>query len=241
MRHFILPILLVFTISSCSTYQYITVDSSQLSKNDKKQLTWENDTLRLIYSINGRGGPFRVDVYNKTSQPLYVNWKKSALIRDERPTPYFDPNVTIYGSSGSVAYTIGRITIANGNSTASFALPEGLDFIPPGTGITKDLPSIARSGDLVTYVSDSIPKEKAMGPDGIYIAKYQRVRYDETQSPIRFKSYITFSLGTQTSPEFAETHSFYVGEVLQTGAEPDMFTLYHPQAGDNVFVKRPAQ
>jgi hypothetical protein len=241
MRHLLLPALLVFTLSSCSTYQYMTLDSSQLSKNDNKQFTWENDTLRLIYSINGKGGPFRVDVYNKTTQPLYVNWKKSALIRDERPTPYFDPNVTVYGNGSSTGYQIGRVIAATSNFSASFALPEGLDFIPPGTGISKDLPSIARSGDMVTYVSDSIPKETILGLDGIYQAKYQRVRYDEKGSPIRFKSYMTFTLGTQTSPEFAETHSFYVGEVLQTGAAPDMFTLYHTQAGDNAFIKRPAQ
>jgi hypothetical protein len=220
----------------------MTIDSSQLSKNDNKQFTWENDTMRLIYSINGRGGPFRVDVYNKTSQPLYVNWKKSALIRNERLTSYFDPNVTLSGNGNTVGYHIGRIVTASSTQfSASFALPEGLDFIPPGTGISKDLPYIARSGDLVTFVSDSLPQEKISGPDGVYQAKYQRVRYDEKESPIKFKSYMTFTLGTQTSPEFAETHSFYVGEVLQTGASPDLFTLYHSTDGDNAFVKRPAQ
>jgi hypothetical protein len=245
MRHIILPILLVFTItitiSSCSTYQYMTVDSSQLSKNNDKQFTWENDTMRLIYSINGKDGPFRVDVYNKTNQPLYVNWKKSALIRDERSTSYFNTNVTIYGASTSVGYNIGRIRVTNGTSVSNFSLPEGLDFIPPGAGISKDLPPIAQTGELLTYISDSIPKEKIFGPDGVYQAKYQRVRYDESQSPIRFKSYITFSLGTQASPEFAVTHSFYVGQVLQTGAAPELFVLYHTAEGDNAFIKRSAQ
>jgi hypothetical protein len=220
----------------------MTIDSSQLSKNDNKQFTWENDTMRLIYNINGKGGPFRVDVYNKTTQPLYVNWKKSALIRDERMTSYFDPNVAVYGEGNTVGYAIGRgVASSSTQFSGSFALPEGLDFIPPGSGISKDLPYIARSGDLVTFVSDSLPKEKIAGLDGTYESKYQRVRYDEKGSPIKFKSYMTFTLGTQTSPEFAVTHSFYVGEVLQTGSAPDMFTLYHSKDGDNAFVKRPAQ
>jgi hypothetical protein len=239
MRHLILPVLIVLAFGACSPYQYLTLDSSQLSKNDKKQFVWENDTLRLSYDFSGPGGPMSVNIYNKSSQPLYINWKKSALIRDEHSVSLFDPNVTMTGTANSVGYRVGRFTASSSNFTASLALPEGIDFIPPSSAITKYLLPIGQSGSLVSYVADSIPKEKLTDAQGIYVAKYQRLTYNEDQSPIRFKSYMTFTLGNNSSVEFSETHSFYVGEVVQTSASPETFNLYQ-QEGDKLFIKRPS-
>src|ERR1700744_5157672 len=99
MRLFILVFLALAGITGCSSYQYMTVDSSELKKNAHRQLTWENDTLKLIYDFNGYGGPIRLYVYNKTSQPLYVNWKKSALIRNRYSIGLFNPNVAVNGDA----------------------------------------------------------------------------------------------------------------------------------------------
>jgi len=206
MRHLILLVLIVLTFGACSPYQYLTLDSSQLSKNDKKQ--------------------------------LYINWKKSALIRDENSTSLFDPNVTMTGTASSTGYRVGRFTASSSNFTASFALPEGMDFIPPSSAITKYLQPIGQSGSLVSYVADSIRKEILVDPQGAFIAKYQRLTYDENQSPIRFKSYMTFTIGNNSPVEFSETHSFYVGEVMQSSAPPEIFNLYQ-QEGDKLFIRRP--
>jgi hypothetical protein len=238
MRHLLPLVLIVLAFSACSPYQYLTLDSSQLSKNDKKQFVWENDTLRLSYDFGGPGGPMIVNIYNKSSQPLYINWKKSALIRDEHSTSLFDPNVNMSGTANTLGYRVGRFTSSTTNFTASFALPEGMDFIPPASAITKYLPSIGQSGSLVSYVADTIPKEKLSDAQGLYVAKYQRLTYNEDQSPIRFKSYMTFTLGDNNPIEFSETHSFYVGEVMQTIVGPETFGLYQ-QEGDKLFVKRP--
>lgn len=70
MRHIILPVLIVLTFGACSPYQYLTLDSTQLPKNDKKQFVWENDTLRLSYDFSGSGGPMSVNIYNKSTQPF---------------------------------------------------------------------------------------------------------------------------------------------------------------------------
>lgn len=240
MRRLILPVLIVLAFGACSPYQYLTLDSSQLSKNDKKQFVSENDTLRLSYDFSGPGGPMGVDIYNKTSQPLYINWKKSALIRDEHSLSLFDPNVTMTGTANSTGYRIGRFTASSSNFTASFALPEGMDFIPPSSSITRYLMPIGQSGSLASYVADSIPKEKLTDAQGLFVARYQRLSYNENQSPVRFKSYLTFTLGNNSPVEFSETHSFYVGEVIQTSASPETFNLYQ-KGGDKLFIRRPAR
>jgi len=239
MRYILLPALILLTISSCSTYQYLTLDSSQLSKNDKKQFVWENDTLRLIYDFNGPGGPIAVQIYNKTSQPLYVNWKKSAIIRDQRSTSLFDRNVLIDGSVSSYSYhRFGAISATSGSFTASFSLPEGVDFVPPNSAIDKGLLAIARSGALVSVVPDSAPISRIWDPTGLNDVRYKRVTYTEDRSPIRFNTYITFVLGSNATQEFAENHSFFVNEVMQANADPKAFALYRHE-GDALFIEAP--
>jgi hypothetical protein len=240
MRHLLLPLLIVLTVGACTPYQYLTLDSSQLHKNDQKQFVWENDTLRLSYDFSGPYGPMNVSIYNKTPQPLYVNWKKSALIRDERSFSLYDNNVIVNTQTNYYATRVGRLSVGSSTGTSAFSMPEGMDFIAPGSGISKNLLRIGQSGGLRSYVSDSLPTERVTGADGVYVARYKRLTFNEDQSPVRFKSYITFTLGAENSPEFSETHSFYVGEVLQTTSTPDLFALYQPE-GDKIYVKAPAQ
>src|SRR5882757_6537385 len=121
--------LIVLSFSSCVSYQYVTLGSPEVSKNDKKTFSWENDTLRLDYDYSGRGGPFWISVYNKTDKPLYINWKKSAIIKGTYANSLFDPSVQVSGS-----FNANRgFTTTSGNMAGSFDMPAGTDFIPPGS------------------------------------------------------------------------------------------------------------
>lgn len=236
MRHFILPALFLLSLSSCSTYQYITLDSPQLPKNDKNQLTFENDTLRLTYNFTGKGGPLNVKIYNKTDQPLYVNWKKSALIRDERSTSLYNNYIMVSGAASAASYRIGKYAASRTNIAATVALPEGMDFIPPSSAISKDLLNLERTGILSAEVPDTLQEKKIRETDGMQLAAYKQLHYAEDQSPFHFKSYITFSIGNNNPQEFTETTSFYVGEVCQTHSAPELFPLYRQQ-GDQLYIK----
>ena len=230
MHRLILPTAFVLLLSACSTYQYMTVDSPQMKKDDHGPLIFENDTLRLTWQLSGKGGGVTVNIYNKTSLPMYVNWKKSAFIRNEQATPLFDNNVTIQGNSAAIAYRTGRSTLTEGRFAASLSLPEGMDFIPPASGISRTLPNLSRMGILETDALDSVQEKKLIAADGLNYIRCRQRTFDENQSPVRFKSYITFSLGSDNGQEFAETNSFYVGEICQTNSAPDFFALYRPQS-----------
>src|ERR1700722_499690 len=142
MRHFIVYTAMLLIVTSCSTYQYLTIDSPQLTKNEGKQLTFENDTLRLTYIFTGKDGPL-VNIYNKTGQPLYVNWKKTAYIRNDQSVSLVNSNVVVvryaYGKYHHPAY---QTNASSANFPAPAALPEGVDFIPPATSISKELPQL---------------------------------------------------------------------------------------------------
>src|SRR5258706_7879221 len=131
--------LILLTFSSCASYQYLTLDSPEVQKNNKKEFTWENDTMRLTYNFHGEGGPLSMTVYNKMDKPLFVNWKKSALIRDGQAFSLFDHNVQISGSYSGSSGGGRYFQSTSGNISGSFDLPEGMNLIPPGSYITKSL------------------------------------------------------------------------------------------------------
>jgi hypothetical protein len=212
----------------------MTVDSPQLRK-ENGQLTFENDTLKMTYHISGKGGPVAVEIYNKTNQPLYVNWKKSAFIHNDLTTPLFNNNITFLGKPAIVAYRTGQTTPADGRYASALSVPEGIDFIPPASGISRTLPNLSRMGILQTDALDTLQKKKLVATDGLNYTFYRQRTFGEDQSPVRFRCYITFSLGLNNGQEFAENNSFYVGEICQTSSSPDSFSLYQKQ-GDQFYI-----
>ncbi|MBS1603219.1 MAG: hypothetical protein JST42_11165 [Bacteroidetes bacterium] len=243
MRYIIPLVFLVAGLSSCSRYQYMTLNSPQLSKNDEHQFVFENDTIRLTYDFNGSDGPISVNVYNKTNQPLYVNWKKSALIRNEHALSYYDKNAYFQGSSDGYAYRFGnsRSSLGSFTSTASefsgtVALPEGMAFVPPGSSISKGLALLSQSGPMVAEIPDSVAEQQLTVDYNLLVAKYRKETFDASTSPVRFKSYLTFVLGSNNTLEFSETNEFFVEEALDTRNMPEDFPLYQPR-GDKFFIK----
>jgi hypothetical protein len=178
MRYFTLLLVAMLFLSACSSYQYMTLSSAHLRKNDQHQLVFENDTLSLTYDFGGKDGPVSIKILNKTGQPLYVNWKKSALIRDEHPLSYFDPRVPF--SAGATSYN-GHY-VSNASFHGSFTLPEGVSFIPPGSSISRELVYLAKFGPTVLFLPDSLSPKKLSNPYSIPV-KYLQNNYDEVGSP----------------------------------------------------------
>ena len=243
MRYIIPLVILVASLSSCSRYQYMTLNSSQLNKNDQNQFVFENDTIRLTYDFSGSDGPISVNVYNKTNQPLYVNWKKSALIRNEHALSYFDKNAYFWGSSEGYAYRFGNSRSALGsfastgsNFSGTVALPEGMAFVPPGSSISKGLVLLSQTGPMVADIPDSVAEQRVNVDYNLLIAKYRKETFDASTSPVKFKSYLTFVLGSNNTLEFSETNEFFVEEALDTKNVPEDFPLYQ-QRGDKFYIK----
>ena len=236
MRRILLILPVAFLFTSCYTYQYLTLDAPGMSKNEKKELVWENDTMKVVYNFNGEAGPMSLSLFNKTDKPLYINWKKSALIRNANSVSLFNPTVIVSGVAATAGYAShsGYSRSLTG-FTASFDLPEGTDFIPPGAYANKALSTVMQ-WDAVTLADiEQLPSEKIVTPDGIAM-KYKRVVFDQHQSPVYFSVYLTFVLGFNNNIEFAVQHSFYAKEVLATKESPDIFSLYNT-AGDMLYTR----
>jgi hypothetical protein len=242
MRYLLLSLLIIVTFASCGSYEYLTLNSSEIPKNDRREFAWENDTMRLVYNFHGEGGPMSLTIYNKTNKPLFVNWKKSALIRDGHATSLFNSSVQITGdiATSSIAIRPRVVSTSYSSLSASFDLPQGMDLVPPSSDIRKALQTAVQDLAKVAYLNkDSARQEKIVDEYGV-TAKFRRFSFEETQSPLQFRSYLTFVLGNDNAAEFSVQHSFYAKEVLLTGDDPEYFSLYR-QGGDNLYIKQPAQ
>jgi hypothetical protein len=239
MRLFILSVLAMLLLASCAPYQYITLNSPEVSKNDKKDFTWENDTLRLTYNFHGEKGLMTLTIYNKTTQPLFINWKRSALIRDGHSISLYNPTVQVTGDAVSTSYpSFVRDGVRTRYTTlsASFDLPEGMDFLPPASDVSKGLVYVQQSGFSDMAAQPNARKEKLPANDGV-VTTVSRVTYEAQTSPIQFKSYLTFALGGLNDKEFAVSHSFYATEVVQSRDNPQVFALYGND-GDKLYVRQ---
>jgi hypothetical protein len=217
MRHLILIAIILLSLSACSPWQYLTVNSTQLTRNDYNQLVFENDTMRLTFDIAGKDGEVNLRILNKTNQPINVNWLKSAFIRNQQSISLYNTFVTVHGRTFYYRY--------HNNFIASFVLPDSVGFIPPGTAIDKDLPNLASTGPLQIDFPDSSAKT----------AKFKQVHYDEANTPIRFSCYLTFSIGSDNKV-FTVTHHFYVSDVYLTDDRPESFSLYYGH-GNQIYIR----
>jgi hypothetical protein len=85
MNRYALGIILLSACSSCVVYRYDVLDSNIAGKADHP-FTFEDDTLRLNYSFPN--GVATVQIFNKSVDPLYVDWSRSSRITDGISTSY---------------------------------------------------------------------------------------------------------------------------------------------------------
>jgi len=86
MNRYAMGILILATCSSCSVYQY-NVLSSDMKGADNKPFVVTNDTLEIRYSFSD--GSTHINIFNKSTKPLYLDWSRSAMIADGNSYPYW--------------------------------------------------------------------------------------------------------------------------------------------------------
>src|ERR1044072_8385415 len=98
MRAFLLFILLTILIASCSRYQYVTINGSDIKSNNNHEFVEENDSVRIQYTFNGPDAPINLVIVNKTSVPIIIDWSRSALIVNDKAISYVSNLVPIEGT-----------------------------------------------------------------------------------------------------------------------------------------------
>lgn len=218
-------------LSACSTYQMNTVRSTNTLLDEKGGgFKFENDSLRITYTFTGQDMPIHVVIYNKLNEPVYVDWKRSALIADNQSYSYADDVVQINGDVSGVS--VGRgVTYSSGSVNAQATVPQNVAFVPPHTQITKNISKFNK--EKLRYIApDSFVKTKipgyGLGEENVKIAKF-----DKDNSPYPFKSYITvYTLDGNTPKLIAYQNDFYVSEIMRSSLAPENFQTFGANRGD---------
>lgn len=227
MKPLLTALALMLILASCTNYQYLTLDAGQTSKNEKKEIVWENDSVKLVYNFNGRWGVMNIMAYNKSNEPMFINWMKSALVIGDRPISLYDPNVKVSGES--VDFKLNRF-VTYGYTEANFTLPEGADFMPPKTNITRQNISLLKTSPVLPALSNAIPPQKTTY-EGNKVT-YRTKSYDQASSPFAFRLYITLGIGKENK-EFSVDHLFYVSEAIQSENGP--YLMFIGNDGDKFY------
>lgn len=214
----------LLSLSSCAHYQYLSISSDTLKPNGRNELVMESDTLDIIYNFHGKGGPVTVTIYNRSMKALQVDWKRSALIIGGKPLVYYDAQMQVNRIPGT-SWRSGDPLVATISSDNS------IDFIPPGS-------SISRGGLMLSAYP--LPaghlKEETISKNG-FKSRIRQADYTPDDSPLPFRSYITFIHGPAGSEEFVVDHSFYVSQIVETHSAPALNWDQDPDKGNEFYLK----
>ena len=219
-------------LSACSTYQMNTVSSTNTSLDEKAGgFKFENDSLKITYAFAGQDMPIHVTIYNKLNEPVYVDWKRSALISDNQSYSYADEAVQINGDISGTS--VGRgITYSSASVNAQATLPQNVVFVPPHTQVTKNVSKLDKN-KLKYIAGESFVKTKVpgygLGDENVKIANF-----DKENSPYLFKSYLTVYTLDGNTPKFtAYQNDFYVSQIIRSSLAPEGLAAYQGGRGNS--------
>ncbi|MDW3194606.1 MAG: hypothetical protein R8G66_19670 [Cytophagales bacterium] len=123
-------IIVSLVLSSCTSFQYLNIDSS-IAETDNGFIH-ENDSIRLAYYFTETGA-MEIEVHNLSKQLIYVDWNKSALIKDGQSFSLANDQSVIEARTSSIDLFDTGIEVGDVNGTITST--SSMNFIPEGSFI----------------------------------------------------------------------------------------------------------
>lgn len=187
---------------ACNRYQYSSVSSSQLDKNEINELVFENDSLKIVYNFMGQDLGPEIFIENKLQEPVYIDWRESALVVNGHSHSYAPIQVDLYG---------------NALQGLLPGMQSTIDLIPPRANVNKTPLVIAQ------YYNKDIPKSDLHNVRYTAAGISRPVKtaiFSEGSSPMRFSSYISYMVGRSNNAPLHMEHSFYISSIMNARAAP---------------------
>jgi hypothetical protein len=184
-------LILIVLIYSCTPAKLATISSESVPLENSTFVS-ENDMVKITYHFWANNGIMDFDIYNKTADPIYFDWKNSAFIPNDQMVSYWqDITNTLGASSTSSLWLYGGVS-ANSKSASKSIHQERIAVIPPHSLITK------RDFKLVKTYSE-LPKPGS---------------YNETSSSLNFRNYLMFSTNEKFEGKpFTVDNKFYISNI----------------------------
>lgn len=215
----IIGALLLFSGCATTKSQLITLSSNNLKVTPRQGFVYNTDTLRLSYQFFSERGVIHLTIENKSARPLYVDWKRSALIIGQNKLDYWYDvaAVNLYGTAYTSTYARYFRNWNSGNSTialnGSISKDNAVDFIPPGTKIEKDQFLLVPGAALNLpgqYLTEKVPSTDPLNTKPAELQVYQ---YTDANSPFSFRNYLTLATDKDFKNEIVLDNKFWASDV----------------------------
>lgn len=195
----------------------------------KDSYVTENDTMRIVYMFWAKNGIMELFVHNKINHPIYIDWKKCSFIYGTAKNDFWNENITISSSALSSTESYYNIfkksyiqlySTTETNAITQIVKPERITFIPPQTTVSHAFNNLFSDDISLPPVEPTALKDTIIKKTDEYIIKQSLVlkKYSANESPIKFRSYITYSLNENFSPEYYIDNHFYISRILEVPA-----------------------
>jgi hypothetical protein len=202
----------VTLLGACTQYQYITLDSDTY-RADSKSFVWENDTVRLRYIFSGSNCPLTVQVYNKLAQPLYVDWKKSAIVYgDGSRVSLWNEQTTVHSQTIGGSMQFGNLTIGGSQTGSVVDKQEQISFIPPSSYIS--LRPLAVRSTFIQPLPQALKQKVALGNEEKSTVDQYNFTFENT--PFAFRCFLTLSISDKFDSALYIDNPFWVTNIIQT-------------------------
>ena len=204
-------------LESCTKYSNLyevkPFDNS-ISENDF--FYFENDTVKITYSFWGKKGVMSYTVFNKLNIPIYIDWKKSSLIKNDQKFDYWIDEINTKGKSfnnnrsdySSLYY--GGYNIFNYGTSISESKsikPERITFLSPKSNVTRVQSNLYNL--IPEVISSPCKKEKIIAKNGKKVS-VSYIEMSKSNSTFNFRNFITVSTTEKFEKEIYIDNGFYV-------------------------------
>jgi hypothetical protein len=233
----ILPIaVMALLLGSCTTYQYATVSSSNLPMNDLQEFEFVNDSVRIIYNFYGENAPVTITVENKLQVPIFIDWHNSSLIVNGRSVSYAPSQINIEGTTEASLYGRRGSGYYSGNLSAVASLPPSVDFVAPYSYFSRN--PIGLTNKFIEDVPAKAYQTVRYSVTQKYSIPVQAAVFTEGSTPLRFRSYLSLSIGNRDAFPVAYEHSFFVSHLMRSKQGPATMWMNGDHRGNQYFVTK---
>ena len=209
---FVSVILLCSCVSYSNLYQ---VSSSSKGVKELNRYEYEDDKVKITYFFWDLNGTMAFSVYNKMEIPMYIDWKKSSLVRNSVKADYWIDEVNTKSKSdgsGSPSLYYGSFDFSSITLSKSVK-SERVTFIAPKSTITRvrdelfnlEVERVSRNAESTIiscpYNGNKIPTKVD--------------RYTIEKNPFIFRNFITISNTEDFAKEYYIDNEFYVSGIYK--------------------------
>src|SRR5438046_600845 len=126
-------------LASCNKVTVASLQSEDHPIERGKKVVFENDTVRLTYNFWSKdgGGLMSFSVYNKLDEPIYIDWKNSGFIPNDRLLTYWQDETNTEGIATTSGYSYKGLAVGSGRIQTKAIRQERIGAIPPHSMISK--------------------------------------------------------------------------------------------------------